>query len=145
MNVKRAIANYDKRGLHYPKTIKGEIFVDSGNYLMVANPHYRNPKISKIYEFDELCKTNHGYAKGVIIRAKGNPTWNRDALRTIENTFGTEYVTEHDVQDYRTNAGKDRGGEGNNSGTVDSTVQYRSRDYLDSPVTQVISSAKTSI
>ena len=98
MNVKRAIANYDKRGLYYPKIIKGEIFVDSGNYLMVANPHYRNPKISKIYEFDELYKTYHGYAKGVTIRAKGNPTWNRNALRIIENTFGTEYVTEHDVK-----------------------------------------------
>ena len=128
--VWQAIADIQKRGYNsYPKTVYGDYFVESGNKLMIVNADYRKPTVKTIFVFNDTSETNMALAKECLINAKGNKTWNREALQNVEDTFGQGYVSEYDREVYLSNAWKVGRGKGTDSGTNNSGTdeQYQQR------------------
>ena len=122
--VWEAIADIKKRGFKgYPKTENGEHIVSSENALFFVDADFRNPAINKIIVFDENYKINNEYAKELIINARGNQTGHREAVRFIEDTFGSGYITERNR--YESDAWKDGRRERTNSGTHNSRTSIR--------------------
>ena len=122
--VWEAIADIKKRGFKgYPKTENGEHIVSSENALFFVDADFRNPAINKIIVFDENYKINNEYAKELIINARGNQTGHREAVRFIEDTFGSGYITERNR--YESDAWKDGRRERTNSGTHNSRTAIR--------------------
>ena len=78
---------------------------------------------SGIIVFDETYKINNEYAKELIINARGNQTGHREAVRFIEDTFGSGYITERNR--YESNVWKDGRRERANSGTHNSRTAIR--------------------
>ena len=122
--VWEAIADIKKRGFKgYPKTENGEYVVSSENAIFFVDVDFRNPAINKIIVFDENYKINNEYAKELIINARGNQTRHREAVRFIEDTFGSGYITERNR--YESDAWKDGRRERTNSGTYNSRTSIR--------------------
>lgn len=139
--VWEAIAKYSKQRQYYPRTINGEIIVQSDNALFFVSADYSAPTVNSIIRFDELHKMNSGYAKELIVNAGGNPTRHREALRTITDYFGDGYASEYSYREWRSNEGQNRHRKGTNSGEL----YYEAKKDVNSPVSQAISSAGTSI
>lgn len=127
--VWEAIANIGKRGYHYPKTVSGEHIVSADNALFFVNADYRYPSVNKIIRFNEEYKVNCGYAKELIIDARGNPARHREALRDVADIFGEGFAVEYDRAVYEADAWENGRREGENRGASDSGTgeQYQQR------------------
>lgn len=128
--VWEAIANADKRGYYYPETEYGDKFVFSDNALFIVDTDYHNPVVKKVIRFDESYGVNSGYAKELIINARGNPARHREALRNVENVFGDGYISEYYRGAYIANEREKRGGKGENrrGGYTETDEQYQLRN-----------------
>ena len=118
--VWEAIANIGKRGYYYPRTVSGEHIVSADNALFFVNADYRYPSVNKIIRFNEEYKGTAGYAKELIINARGNPARHREALRDVADIYGDGFAFEYDRAVYATDAWENGRGEGKNRGTGDS-------------------------
>ena len=127
--VWEAIANIGKRGYYYPRTVSGEHIVSADNALFFVKADYRYPSVNKIVRFNEEYKVNAGYAKELIIDARGNPARHREALRNVEDLYGEGFAFEYDRAVYAADAWENGRGEGKNRGTSDSgaSEQYQQR------------------
>ena len=120
--VWEAIANIGKRGYYYPGTVSGEYIVSADNALFFVKADYRYPSVNKIVRFNEEYKVNVGYAKELIIDARGNPSRHREALRNVADLYGEGFAIEYDRTVYAADARETRRGEGKNRGTSDSGI-----------------------
>ena len=120
--VWEAIANIGKRGYYYPRTVSGEHIISADNALFFVKSDYRYPSVNKIVRFNEEYKVNAGYAKELIIDARGNPARHREALRNVEDLYGEGFAIEYDRAVYAADAWENRRGEGKNRGTSDSGI-----------------------
>ena len=127
--VWEAIANIGKRGYYYPRTVNGEYIVSADNALFFVNTDYRHPSVNKIIRFNEEYMVNAGYAKELIIDARGNPARHREALRNVADLYGEGFAFEYDRAVYAEDAWENGGGERKNRGTGDSgtSEQYQQR------------------
>ena len=115
--VWEAIAKIEKLGYNgYPKTIYGDSFIESDNFLMVVNTDYHNPTVKTIYKFNDTYETNMAIAKERLINAKGNASGNREALQIIEVVFGEGYVEQYDFKNSRAYERQNGRRKGTNSG-----------------------------
>lgn len=128
--VWEAIANADKRGYYYPETEYGDKFVSSDNALFIVDTDYHNPVVKKVIRFDESYGVNSGYAKELIINARGNPARHRESMRALEDYYGEGYALEYSYGEWRSNAGKERRREGTDSERVypEDSEQYQLRN-----------------
>ncbi len=121
-----SIAKIEKSGYNsYPKTMYGDSFIESDNFLMVVDTDYHNPLVKTIYKFNDTYETNMAIAKERLINAKGNTAGNREALQIIDTLFGKGYVEQYDFEDSRTYGGQDGRREGANSRTQNSGTPIR--------------------
>ena len=130
--VWETVANISKRGYNnYTKTRNGEYIADHENKIFFIHADYNTPYISKFIVLNDEYETNMDYAKELIRSAKGNETGHRDALQTIEDTYGYGYVTQYDRSDYTSVGWQDRSGERENSGTdfEGTDEQFQQRTY----------------
>lgn len=98
------------------------------NEVMVVYANYRNPVIRTIFKFNDTNESNMSLAKELIKDAEGNPTRHRDALQTIENTYGHGYATQYNGEDYRSDAWKNRRTErADSSSDTSGTEQHQQR------------------
>ena len=118
-----AIANIGKRGYYYPRTVSGEYIVSADNALFFVNADYRYPSVNKIVRFNEEYKINAGYAKELIIDARGNPARHREALRDVADIYGDGFAIEYDRTIYEADARENGRGEGNYRRTSDSGIE----------------------
>jgi len=117
--VWEAIANIGKRGYSYPRTVSGEHIISADNALFFVNTDYRHPSVNKIVRFNEEYNVNAGYAKEMIIYARGNPARHREAMRDVADLYGDGFAIEYDRAIYAENARENREGEGRNRRTSD--------------------------
>lgn len=128
--VWEAIAKIEKLGYNsYPKTMYGDSFIESDNFLMVVNTDYHNPSVKTIYKFNDTYETNMAIAKERLINAKGNAAWNREALQIIEAVFGEGYVEQYDFKNSRTYERQDGRRKGNDSGEYASGTTIREQHF----------------
>lgn len=128
--VWEAVVNIKKKGYKgYQRTINGDYFVESNNLLMVVDADYHNPLVKTIYQFNDDHETNMAKAKELLKNEKGNPTGNRNALRTINALYGDGYVEQYDSAVSRTHAGQDGRREGANRGAGYSEAESREWDF----------------
>ena len=109
-----AIADIQKRRYNYPTTVQEEHIIPTDSALFFVDTDYRYPSVNKIIRFNEEYKINCGYAKELIIDARGNPARHREALQNVEDIFGEGYAVEYDRTVYQSDAWEDRGAEGEN-------------------------------
>ena len=128
--VWEAIANIEKRGYHYPITVSGEHIVSADNALFFVETDFRYPSVNKIIRFNEEYNVNAGYAKEMIIDARGNPARHREALRDVAHLYGEGYATEYDRQVYTADERENRGGKGKNRGRSDSGITEQGKQSL---------------
>ena len=126
-----AIANIGKRGYSYPRTTSGEHIVSADNALFFVNADYRCPSVNKIIRFNEEYKVNCGYAKELIIDARGNPPRHREAMRDVADLYGEGFAVEYDRAVYAADARKNGPGEGKNRGTSDSGIGEQNQQRTD--------------
>ena len=86
--------------------------------------------VKKAIGFEESHGGNSGYAEEVIINARGNPAWHREALRNVENVFGDGYISEDYRGAYIANEREKRGGKGENrrGSYTETDEQYQLRN-----------------
>lgn len=122
-----AIANIRKLGYYYPISVKGEHIISADNALFFVDADYRAPSVNKIVRFNEEYMVNAGYAKELIIDARGNPARHREALRDVADIYGEGFAVEYDRAVYEADARKNGGREGKNRGGSDNGTQRQRR------------------
>ena len=70
--------------------------------------------VKKAIGFAESCGGNRSDAEEVIIHARGNPAWYREAVRDAEIVFGKGYISEYVQGTYLADGREKRGGKGEN-------------------------------
>ena len=70
--------------------------------------------VKKAIGFEESYGGNRSDTEEVIIHARGNPAWYREAVRDAEIVFGKGYISEYVQGTYLADGREKRGGKGEN-------------------------------
>lgn len=129
--VWEAIANIGKRGYYYPRTVNGEYIVSADNALFFVKADYRYPAVNKVIRFNTEYNVNAGYAKELIIDARGNPARHGEALRDVADIYGDGFAIEYDRAIYQADARENGRGERADSGAGDSAAAEQHQQRTD--------------
>lgn len=119
-----------KRGNIEHKSIDGSAVFEIGNKVIVTNPDYYDPKLSRVYELDDINETSMATAKEFIYYGEKNGISIERTRQAIERIYPEGYVNIYDIRDYERNGRKESSGSGENGKRIKRGVSLLNTDNI---------------